>query len=85
MNRERGNVRETLCRTPAFPRLSGRREITILKFGSRRFKDLANLPGKTVRNGLNGIAITEKTGRFPGGTIPGPAQIALEAVLKGSV
>jgi hypothetical protein len=57
-------------------------EITILKFASWGFRHLANLTGKTVRNGLNGIAITEKTGRRPGGTIPGPAQIALEAVLR---
>jgi hypothetical protein len=84
MNSEQENVRETLRRTPAFPRLSWSMEITMLKFGSRGFKDLANLTGKKVRNGLNGIANTGKlTGRWEkGGTIPGPAQIALEAVLK---
>jgi hypothetical protein len=67
MKHEQGNVRETLCRTPAFPRLSEPMEITILNCGSRSFKDLGYLAGKKVRNGLNSIANPGKTRSAGGG------------------
>jgi hypothetical protein len=67
MKHEQETSGKMLFRTFAFPRISGRPEITILNCRSRGFKHLGNLAGKKVRNGLNGIANAGKLRSAGGG------------------